>query len=334
MRKWFWRLTATGFALVLAVSAGCGANDGQVLDDFFADAEAGGWFTTSGSAFVRLDPNLDYHYLPRDPEAGTELENHGEGIFLGRVTVARDGRTIAATTSTLATASQDPILVVFGPDLTPFDEFADFVNHDTHTAYRWSPDGTKLSTARGNSIFVIDVVTGRVDTLDVGHAPTVRDGLATGTPSWSGDGSRLVFQTVDDQVAIVAVASGAVEVIAEGFLPSWSPDGATITYRTDRSTGEVIAYDVDSGDTRELFSIENSFQHTLAWTPDSRNLLFPRGVVNSIYGDLLVYSFDHDTVVNTGSKIATMRNTVVVTLDPLFEQQLRPVAADENPNRR
>jgi WD40-like Beta Propeller Repeat len=109
----------------------------------------------------------------------------------------------------------------------------------SHGAVSISPDGTKLAcVARtatdGASLFrILDLKTGKIT---VGQQPSEKSDDAI---SWSPDGRRIVFSADVEmpgdeppvpEVFVMAVETGMVSMIANGWGPSWSPSGEWIAY--------------------------------------------------------------------------------------------------------
>jgi Tol biopolymer transport system component len=102
----------------------------------------------------------------------------------------------------------------------------------------WSPDGQEIAFARNsislpdtrNGIFVVDSTGGparRITAVDRDQS----DSTATG-PSWSPDGSRVLYQGSDGEMRITRAAGGVGPwtPLHYGLRPSWSPDGDWIAY--------------------------------------------------------------------------------------------------------
>ena len=133
-------------------------------------------------------------------------------------------------------------------------------NHIPDDLGRWSADGTRVlfqsersGTTTQHSV-KLDRGDVRPESLDsvVSRTP---DGttllfestrgclVASGTdPSWSRDGSLILFKTWDDTtqtlwISAVSPAGTGVRRLAQGMHPSWSPDGSRIMYMQDRDDG-------------------------------------------------------------------------------------------------
>jgi Tol biopolymer transport system component len=95
----------------------------------------------------------------------------------------------------------------------------------------WSPDGSKLVFDSSGSIYVLAVNGFRVKRLRTGTL----DGAFDSSPSWSADGTRLVFATRRHQHSSISVidldGSHRGLIATHASAPAWSPDGKTIAYR-------------------------------------------------------------------------------------------------------
>lgn len=111
----------------------------------------------------------------------------------------------------------------------------------------------------------------------------VPDGQATGTVSWSPDGSRIAFGAVEigsggmtGKIYIVSAEGGAACLFAGGpgegaWNPAWSPDGSLIAYDMGGASG-IWTKPVSGGPAVRI--TENGMGP--AWSPDGSRIAFAR----------------------------------------------------------
>lgn len=155
----------------------------------------------------------------------------------------------------------------------------------------WSPDGQRLlvsgfpESETGTTQF--DLYTARRDGSEL--VQLTSDAVIEHSPSWSPDGSRIVFSAGGDhdQSVYVMDADGSdVRRLTErdGFdlIPVWSPDGAWIAFASDRGatpaqqqanrTGEgateiaIFAMRPDGSDVRRLAEEDGALLYPTSWT--------------------------------------------------------------------
>jgi dipeptidyl aminopeptidase/acylaminoacyl peptidase len=154
----------------------------------------------------------------------------------------------------------------------------------------WSPDGTKLafrSELPGpygdyGRIFVVnrDGTGLRQVTPEVAATDYVYDD----GPSWSPDGTRLVFTRGPDLFLINADGTGLTATGVQGSYPSWSPDGTQIAYGS--VTGLDGTFVMDLSFTPRRVTAPGMADRLPRWSPDGIELVFQRAdepLVTHIY---------------------------------------------------
>jgi TolB protein len=188
----------------------------------------------------------------------------------------------------------------------------------------WSPDGRKIAFTRNegvgesttftdDDVFVMDA-----DGEDVEQLTPEQDGVMSGQPAWSPDGSQIAFlrgQSVHSAVPsrfgdlMVMSADGSeVRRLARGpaNAPSWSPDGREIAFvrgaRLNRNDATMDVYVVaaEGGEPRRLTS-SREFDETPAWSRDGRRIAFARSTFESQFtGKTSIYVVERD---GTGERL-------------------------------
>ncbi len=134
----------------------------------------------------------------------------------------------------------------------------------------WSPDGQFLAFAalaargQGNEeLYLLDISSGEVRRLTNNH---FRDD----SPSWSPDGSQLVFTSGQDgynELHVMDIATGERRQLTRytfGYLPSWSSDGKSIMFMSN----------VDHGTDLYMINADGTGLHRLT-NSHYRNSVFP-----------------------------------------------------------
>ncbi|HEU4829854.1 MAG TPA: BamA/TamA family outer membrane protein [Gemmatimonadales bacterium] len=154
----------------------------------------------------------------------------------------------------------------------------------------FSPDGKFVAVAgkRGpkDEILIIDVERNR----QVGRIKPEVDGITT--PSWSPDGTRLVFTGYTGGISDLFVVGRDGQNLQRltndkyaDFHPVWSPDGRTIAFSTDRGEStdfetlqfgnwRIATYDLDMSAVRVLDQMESGRNVSPQWSPDGASLAF------------------------------------------------------------
>jgi serine/threonine-protein kinase len=143
-----------------------------------------------------------------------------------------------------------------------------------------SPDGTRIAFASrragGYDVFVMNV--DGSDQRQVTHF--AERGLEVAAPTWSPDGKRLAFQSLQKQTDIYLVnvdGSGLVKLTDDPLgaaAPAWSPDGRHIAYTSRRNgRAEIFVMDADGKNPVRLTD-NTAADHRPEWSPDSKRIAF------------------------------------------------------------
>ena len=198
------------------------------------------------------------------------------------------------------------------------------------SAGSYSPDGRLFAIAvkhrDRDDLVIIDARRGR----EVRRIQIALNGLTT--PSWSPDGSQLVFTGYDgglsDLFIINADGTNLRRLTNDKYAdlqPSWSPDGKTIAFATDRGPDtdfgqlrigntRIALYHLDGGAIEVLPHMGAGKNINPVWAPDGRSLAFvsDRTGISNVYlydfGDGNVYQL---TDLYTGAEGITMLSPVL-----------------------
>jgi Tol biopolymer transport system component len=145
----------------------------------------------------------------------------------------------------------------------------------------WSPDGELLAVTQGP--MTLDPQPTQIILLrsDGSFVRALTDSKAVSAfPSWSPDGSRIVYRVKGEErgLRIVSVNDGSVHTLTtqSDNFPFWSPDGKRICFT--RHTGGVQAFDIftirpDGSQLRQLTHSPGNDAHC-AWSSDSQSIIF------------------------------------------------------------
>ena len=150
-----------------------------------------------------------------------------------------------------------------------------------HSLPRWSPDGSRISFAAPDGIYVVPALTG-------GSAKRVIEGGSS--HEWSRDGRYIAFSR--NGLWVHRLADGSERKIVSGnssavagesvHSPTWSPDGRFITYVDGTpprlfnvSTTSIRTVPVSAGSGRSVrLSDSTHVNLSPAWTPDGKSVLY------------------------------------------------------------
>lgn len=133
----------------------------------------------------------------------------------------------------------------------------------------WSPDGTTIlydqfRPGEGySSIWKVDVATGAVTRLKT---------FAT-QPSYSPDGSMIVFSGSNGTRIARADGSNELTISGLGGNPDWSPDGTHIAV----GDGAITVMRADGTDPQTVVDIEHESYWEPSWSPDGTQIAFGGG---------------------------------------------------------
>ena len=130
----------------------------------------------------------------------------------------------------------------------------------------WSPDGSRIATSSGGTVWAVTVSTGAVRTLVDGRRDT--------SPAWSPDGRLLAFSR-DGGIHILRLRDRRVVRATDGYVASWSPDGKQLavegseTVYVVRADGSRVRIVLDDND-----DVDGTSYGQPAWSPDGRRLAY------------------------------------------------------------
>jgi uncharacterized protein (TIGR03067 family) len=131
-----------------------------------------------------------------------------------------------------------------------------------------------LHRFQGEPLMVINA-----DGSDLHALLSMPEYTSCGSPQWSVDGSKIVFDAWrsvygenyrDSHILVVNADGTSPADLGDGTLPSWSPDGKQIAYSRYSPNGGIWAMKADGTDTRSV----NTDAWCASWSPKSNELAY------------------------------------------------------------
>ena len=154
----------------------------------------------------------------------------------------------------------------------------------------WSADGAKLAYTRRLADGSDELYVANAD--GTGETRVTFNAVTDSHPSWSPDGTRILFDSVRAERADVFVinvdGTGETRLTSVGlnYYPDWSPDGARIAWMSTREdgNGDIWTMRADGTDHVKVAGAGGP-EHQVAWAPDGTMLAYWRSgaiwIVNS-----------------------------------------------------
>jgi Tol biopolymer transport system component len=147
----------------------------------------------------------------------------------------------------------------------------------------WSPDGTKIAFRSVTSISGSDY--GRIFIINRDGTglrqltPTTPTdyGYEDG-PSWSPDGTRVVYGKSGALMVINADGTGLTSLGVAGWEPAWSPDGTHVAYETLAGVAPTAIFVMDANGANARRVTPDGGDQWPRWSPDGQHLVFQRPV--------------------------------------------------------
>jgi WD40 repeat protein len=174
----------------------------------------------------------------------------------------------------------DPEVVIEGETSDEFEAF-----HPFQSKLDISRDGTLAFVTKSGENDVLHLY--NIPSEELAETIRFKSLVVLGSPSWSPDGKRIVFSSIDktgnNDLFLFEVASRNLVKLTNDFYddrdPAWSPDGTTIVFSSDRTPYgrngiyNLFTFDLATHSIRYLtFGPENYYAP--AWSKDGRWLAF------------------------------------------------------------
>ncbi|MDA1192724.1 MAG: hypothetical protein O3A46_13710 [Candidatus Poribacteria bacterium] len=154
----------------------------------------------------------------------------------------------------------------------------------------WSPDGRKIVCSLnplGAFNTTSDIYTINADGSNLTRLTHKPDGWNL-SPSWSPDGSRIVFNSENgdksDLFVVDSDGTGLTRLFPGGkhIMPEWSPDGESIVFASDMGgLYDIFVLSLESGEIDQLTHIDGERAWYPTWSPDGNMIAYK--IRNDVY---------------------------------------------------
>ena len=156
-------------------------------------------------------------------------------------------------------------------------------DHGFIAGFTWSPTSREIVTVEPRSLVLVDVETGRTRTFAATRNP---HRAGAGDPSFSPDGSRIVFDRIDQtggDLELFDVRTGQTRRLTRdhrSMLPVWGPGGIAFSRFRSGGRGDVWLLDPSGRKLRRLTHTDAGIEPA-AWSADGKRLLAANPAVHN-----------------------------------------------------
>jgi len=270
-------------AWVIAIAGGKAQGEPMFIRKNWGNWPVG--FTNSGAFYYGVNNNIWGVLIGEFDPAGRKMVSPPQSIFRhGNIRTpdwSPDGRLLAGVVSN----EMNPSVIIHSMDTGEERELRTSEWTFIWGGTRWMPDGKSVvvpasHAAKGNNLIRIDIQTGQVTPLMLLPA-------LDGVPRFeiSPDGN-IIFMPDKGQLVAHDLRYGQERVVIEKkglYSGIISPDGQRILIAVNEEASQVLLImPANGGEARELIRIDDKkdtpFWGSAAWTPDSRYVVFLKGI--------------------------------------------------------